>query len=227
MFKQYFLPHLMPPVPAVFGHQNAYPPRGWGMLNNSVLGDCAVAGGMHVCQLWRQVINKPIRFTNADARQDYFAITGGGDDGMDMVTMAKYWQNIGFRDSRNIRHKILAYLHVDGTHLERVDTAAYLFDAVGLGISVGQQEMQEFTYRQPWANPNSIATGYHYVPMVGKDNDYRYVVTWGGLQAVTEAWLKAKVNEVVAVLSDENLIAGRSLEGFDMDALEADLEGVG
>ncbi len=197
------------------------------MLGNDRIGDCTVAGAMHAVMLWHAVINKPIRFTTLDATEDYFAITGGQDSGADMVTVAKYWRDTGFRDSHATRHKILAYLHVDAANLHNIDAACYLFDVVGLGITVGNQEERAFINRQPWTDPNSIVDGYHYVPMVGKDGKYRYVVTWGGLQPVTEEWFKAKVNEVVAVLSDENMISGKTLEGFDADALEADLEAVG
>lgn len=229
-FGAYFMPSLLPPVPAVFGHQDLFPKRGWGMLANGGRGavsDCTVAGGMHVCALWRKVVNKPVRFTDADAKQDYFAITHGEDSGADLTTMSKYWRDIGFRDSKNIRHKILAYMHTDPTNLEHVDAACWLFDAVGLGIKIGDAEMEAFDREQPWDNPNWPSDYYHYVPMVGKDTNYRHCVTWGGSQPFTEAWYKAKCEEVVPFLSDENLLNGKSLEGFDVDALEADLEHIG
>ncbi len=194
------------------------------MLGNDRIGDCTVAGAMHAVMLWRSVIDRPIRFTTLDATEDYFAITGGKDVGADMVTVAQYWRDTGFRDSLANRHKILAYLHVDAANLHNIDAACYLFDVVGLGVMVGNEEERAFINRQPWTNPRSTTDTYHYVPMVGKDGKYRYVVTWGGLQAITEEWFKAKVNEVVAVLSDENMISGKTLEGFDADALEADLE---
>jgi hypothetical protein len=227
-FKTYLLPHLLPPIPPTFGHQYLYPRRGWGMLGNNVLGDCTVAGSMHAVMLWRSVIKKPVRFTTLDAKEDYFAITGGVDSGADMVAVAKYWQSIGFRDSKANRHKILAYMQTDPANLEHADAACFLFDAVGLGIEVGEAEMNDFSQGRPWDDPNTSVDGYHYVPYVGKDFDYRYVVTWGGIQPVTERWYKAKVNEVVPILSDEDLLAdGKSEDGFDMDALMADLEAVG
>lgn len=229
MLRQYLLPQLLPPIPATFGHQNLYPSRGWGMLKNAgpgAIGDCTVAGAMHVEMVWNAVVNKLARFTPLDAQDDYFAITGGHDDGADMVTVAKYWQNTGFRDSQANRHKILAYLHVDPANLEHIDAACYLFDAVGLGIEVGNGEMEAFNRYQPWNDPNWPVNGYHFIPMVGKDANYRKAVSWGGLVDLGQEWFKAKVGEVVAVLSDENLIAGKSLEGFDLDALEADLEAI-
>src|SRR5438477_68368 len=108
VFSAYVEPSLLPPIPSTFGHRGLYPPRGWGMLGNDAIGNCGVAGPMHAVMLWRAVVNKRVLFTNIDAREDYFAITGGGDTGVDMVQAAKYWQYTGFRDSMGNRHKILA-----------------------------------------------------------------------------------------------------------------------
>lgn len=214
---------LLPQVPDVFGHYNLYPARGWGMLGNDHLGDCTVAGAMHVVMLWRAAIGNPVIFTALDATEDYFSITGGSDSGVNMMQQGKYWQDVGFRDSTGQRHKILAYMHVDPTNLAHVDAACYLFDAVGWGVSVGPYEEQAFERGQPWAYPTYTIAGYHYVPMVGKDPQYRKIITWGGLQDVSEAWFKGRVGEVVAILTDENLQSGKTLEGFNLDDLKADL----
>lgn len=231
--KSYLLPEALPPLPPVFGHQSIYAPRDWGMLNNNQIGDCTVAGAMHVVMLWRALAKKWVTFTPLDALEDYSAITGytpynpSTDTGADMVQVAKYWQSRGFRDSQANRHTILAYLHIDPANLEHIDTACYLFEAVGLGVSVGDEEEQAFVDSDPWGNPDSPVSGYHYVPMIGKNPQYRQVITWGGLQDITENWLKAKCTEVVAIISDENLINGKSAEGFDLDRLEHDLTELG
>jgi hypothetical protein len=196
------------------------------MLKNGgegAIGDCTVAGAMHACMLWRKVVKKPVLFTDMDAQADYFAITGGGDDGVNMLDQANYWQKVGFRDSMGNRHQILAYMHIDPKNLDHVDAACYLFDVVGFGIAVGTEEEQDFDHGEPWDDPTSPVEGYHYVPMVYKDADHRTVITWGGEQAITQDWYEGKCNEVVAVLTDENLISGKSLEGFDLDRLKADL----
>lgn len=222
-FKEYFLPLQLPPIPATFGHYGLIDAESWGMLANDRVGDCTVAGAMHCSMLWNKMTGTHVVFTDLDARDDYFAITGGGDTGVDIVQQASYWKKTGFRDNHNRRHKIGAYLQIDATRLDHIDAAVYLFGAVGFGVAVGDREEQEFLHHQPWTSPGPV-DGYHYVPMVGKDPDWRKVVTWGGLQDVGEGWLDAQLKEVVAMVSAEALVGGKSMEGFDMEALLADLE---
>jgi hypothetical protein len=229
-FWDYLLEAKLPPVPTTFGHQNLYAPRGWGMLANDRVGNCAIAGPDHCVMVFNKIAGRRVHFTAADAIDDYSAITGynpddpSTDTGADMVQVADYWRKTGLRDNRNNRHKIVAYLHVDPTNLAHVDAACYLFEAVGLGIQVGSAEENEFMHARPWVTPGSDSNGGHYVPMIGKDADYRKVVTWGGLQDVGEDWLGTQLTEVVAMVSEEALISGKSAEGFDMAALQADLQ---
>lgn len=218
-FGDYLKPAL-PPIPDAFGHQGLIGPKDWGMLLNDTYGDCTVAGAMHCVMLWNKITGRGVHFTNLDAKEDYFTITDGADDGADMVQVAKYWQKTGFRDSLARRHKIVAYVSVDPI-LSHIDAAAYLFDAVGLGIKVGQKEEDEFEAGEPWLVPGPV-DGLHYVPMIGKA-DYRKIVTWGGLQDVGEDWLESNVDQVVAMISSEALMNGKSSEGFDMTALTTDL----
>jgi hypothetical protein len=227
-YSSYFLPHFLPSIPTYFGHQDVYPKDGWGMLKNGghgAIGDCAVAGPMHCVMLWNKVASKHVRFTDADASEDYFALTGGDDTGVDMVTAASYWHKTGFRDSKNQRHKIFVYLGVDPKNLEHVYSAAYLFGAVGLGIQVPSSAERQFIDGHPWTNvPGDKILGYHYVPLVGRvANGNAVVITWGRAQEVEQSWLGTNLRECVAMISQEFLIEGKSPEGFDWAALQDDL----
>lgn len=232
-FADYFVGAALPAVPATFGHYNSYPPRGWNLLGNDQVGDCTCAGAGHCVMLWNKIAGHTVTITTADTLDDYSAITGydpndpSTDQGADIVQVAKYWQQTGFRDDVNRRHKIAAYLEVNPKNLSHVDAACYLFGAVGLGILVGDTEEREFDSGTAWEKPGSDSTEGHYVPMVGKTAFSRQVVTWGGLQSVGEDWLKSQLNEVVAMVSQEALINGKSAEGFDFAALSADLEALG
>ncbi len=227
--RTYLLPQHLPAVPAVFGHQNAYPWNAWGMLANDKVGDCAVAGAMHCCMLWNKTHGRDIFFTDRDARGDYYTITGGEDTGMDMVTAARFWRNSGFRDSQANRHKIAAYMAVDPKNLEHVYTAAYLFDAVGLGVKITSGAESQFFYGHPWANvPGDKVIAYHYVPLIGRvANGNAIVVTWGRAQEVEQSWLGANLQECIAMVSEEDLMLGKSEEGFDISALLDDLGMIG
>ena len=198
------------------------------MLGNDQVGDCTIAGAMHAIMLWNKVARHPVNFTTQDAIDDYSAVSGyvPGDDstdqGADIVQVASYWRKTGIRDSTDTRHKIVAYMSVDHTNLDHIDAACYLFYAVGLGVQISQQDEDNFLAGQPWTGANT-PEAYHYVPMIGRDPIYRQCVTWGGLQDIADDWFITNVQEVVAMISAEDLINGRTLEGFDMVSLQADL----
>lgn len=60
-----------------------------------------------------------------------------------------------------------------------------------------------------------------YIPAIGYDSGYVYVVTWGKLQKMT--WVAKYCDEAVVYLSRELLNSGVSLEGFNVQQLTADL----
>ena len=229
-FGDYLKLAQLPPIPATFGHYSLIQPHAWGMYLNDSIADCTIAGPIHAVMLWNAIADKKVRFTNTDAREDYSAVSGyvpgdeSTDNGADMVQVAKYWQKTGLRDAQANRHKIVAYMSINPQRLDRLDAACYLFDAVGLGICVGHRDEVAFEQDQAWDWATQATDGYHYVPYVGKDENYRKVVTWGGLQDVGENWLTANLQEVVAMVSSEALVGGKSLEGFDMSALLDDLD---
>lgn len=231
-FGDYLKAEPLPVVPEVFGHANLIPLKSWGMLGNDTTGDCTIAGPMHAVMLWRAIVNKPTHFTSQDAFDDYRDACGyvigepATDQGGDMVSVASYWRQTGMRDSTDIRHKITAYMAIDADNLAHLDLAVYLFDAVGLGVELPRSAEQQFIDNQPWTvvDNDPIESG-HYVPYVQKvPGDIRQVVTWGGLQDVTEAWLTKYLREVVVYISPEYLVDGKSPLGFDASALLDDLD---
>jgi hypothetical protein len=75
--------------------------------------------------------------------------------------------------------------------------------------------------------PGAKIEGGHYIPLVGFDGTHFQVVTWGKVQPVDPEFLQTYMDEGIAYLSDEMLTAGKSLEGFDQAALQADLKALG
>lgn len=231
-FRSYLLEHRLPPVPAVFGHQALFPQNDWKLLANDRIGDCTIASSMHCSMLFNKIVGKTVRFTDLDAVDDYSAVSGyvpgdvNTDAGANMIQVCSYWQKTGMRDARNNRHKIVGYLAVDYSRLDRVFTAAYLFDAVKLGVQIPNSAEKQFVAGRPWSNvAGDEIIGYHDVPLIGRlANGNAVVVTWGASQEVEQSWLEQNLNEVVAIVSTESLTNGKSAEGFDLAALQDDLE---
>lgn len=229
-FSAYLNTTQLPTVPQVFGHYGLIPASDWGMLGNDQVGDCAIAGIDHIEMLWNAEAKKQVTFTTKDALNEYSAITGyipgdpSTDQGTDIVTAAQYWQSTGIADNNGVVHKIASFLQVDTP--DHAITAAYLFGACGLGIQLTDEAQAQFMNGQPW-DVGTLSGDYHFVPLVGRDDKYLYVVTWGAVQAMTPAFFKQVCYESVAYLSDEMLTAGKSPDGFDLAQLQTDLEALG
>lgn len=195
------------------------------MLGNDTIGDCTVAGAMHCVMLWNKLKGANVRFSTLDAQDDYFAITGGSDDGADMVQVAKYWQATGFRDRQDSRHSIAAYLSGDPGNFDHIYSGCYLFGCVGFGIEITSSAIPQFDNGEPWAPAlDDSIEGYHFVPLIDRMPDGNaLVVTWGAAQEVTPKWLSLHLKEVVYYISEEEMTNGETPEGFNMAALEDDL----
>jgi hypothetical protein len=84
--------------------------------------------------------------------------------------------------------------------------------------------MDEFNSGQTWhVKTGGNISGGHYVPCVGYDSRYLYVVTWGKLQKMSLGFFRKYCDEAIAYVSEEFLKLGVSPEGFNLSQLEADL----
>jgi hypothetical protein len=226
-FERYRFKANLPTHPAAFGHENLV--KSWGMLGNDQYGDCVLAGAAHETMLWNAMAKKAVSFTPRAVLSDYSAITGfdprdpSTDQGTDMRAAAKYRQKTGVVDAKGKRHKIGAYVFLDPQNLEQLTEALWLFGAVALGVQMPQSAMDQFNQGQPWdVVKGSPIEGGHYVPAVSLRGNIN-VVTWGKVQPVTQAFLKKYATSAIAYLSEEMLLNGKSLEGFDLATLKADL----
>ncbi len=224
----------LPPVPPTFGHQDLYAAQPIGMLGNDQYGDCVWAGAAHETMLWGDEAKRTFTFTDKTVLSDYSKVTGfnpsdpSSDKGTDMSVAASYRRKTGIVDADGKRHKVAAYLALGVGNLDDVKLACYLFGAVGIGVKFPASAMDQFNKGQPWSVvPGSKIEGGHYVPLVGFDGTHFLIVTWGKLHPMDPDFLQTYMDEGIAYLSKEMLTAGKSLEGFDEAALQADLKALG
>lgn len=226
-FALYLNETVLPPVPAHFGHVGqAQPPveGGWGMLGNDQCGDCTIAGIAHAVQTWRWATKKSVpAFATNSIVQQYMALSGGKDDGLDPVEVANWMRKTGVADANGERHQISTYAAIDNLHYSII--AAYLFGVCGLGLMLPKTAERQFMAGQVWDDTASTPHGGHYVPMVGVNSKGNpVVVTWGKLQAMTPAFFRKYFIGAIAYVSEDYLLAtGKSPEGFDFAALQANL----
>jgi len=232
-FAHYLDPAFaLPPHPLNFGHEQAFPAKGWGMLGNDRAGDCVFAGGAHETMLWNAEAKNIVPFSDACVLSDYSALTGydpsdpSTDQGTNVRDALKYRQKTGLIDANGVRHKIGAYVALEPGNLQQLLEALYLFGAVGGGFKFPDSAMKQFNKGKFWSVvPGANIEGGHYVPVVAR-RSLIVGVTWAQTQPMTTTWYKVYNDEAWAILSPEMLSSGKSPEGFDLPTLISDLKEV-
>lgn len=219
----------LPTPPSQFGHKDLV--LDWqGMLGNDQYGDCVFAGAAHETILWGREAQTSVLFNANSVLGDYSAVTGfnpndpNTDQGTDMQVAASYRRKTGIMDANGKRHSVAAYLGITHTAPLELKQSIYLFSNVGIGIRFPKSAMTQFNAGKNWTVVrNSPIEGGHYVPAIGYNSQYVYVVTWGKVQKMTWGFYKKYCDEAVAYLSNEMLTNGKSLEGFNTAELQANL----
>jgi len=219
----------LPAYPKSYGHQGLI--TTWNMYGNDQYGDCVWAGAGHEHILWNKEAGKIVNFTDQSILAAYSAVTGfnpndpNSDQGTDMEEAAKWRRHVGLLDTNNERHPVGAYLDIEVGNIDMIKQAAYLYSAVGIGIQFPASAMDQFNAGKPWSiKYRSPIEGGHYVPVVGYDSRYIYVVTWGKIQPCTYGFIRKYMDEGIVYLSHDFITGtGKSLEGFDMQTLLNDL----
>ena len=232
-FAHYRDSMVLPLRPRVFGHESLVPD--FGMLGNDGADDCTCAGADHEEMLWTaEATGSPAVFTTEDALGDYGAITGfraddpSTDQGAVVRDVLAYRKATGMKDATGKRHKIAVYVALEPGNLQHVLEASYLFSCVGIGIEFPGSAMTQFNKGKPWSVVHGARVeGGHYIPIVGFDGTDLLVVTWGKVQRMTKGFFAKYCDEAWAMLSLEDFGPdGKTIDGFDLAQLKADLQAV-
>lgn len=205
----------------------------WQMMKNDTLGDCTCAAAGHLVMEWTSLLGSEVVPTDDQIVAAYSAIsgydpaTGAHDDGAVEVDVLNYWRRTGIAG-----RQIVAYAALEPGNVEHVRDAVYLFDGVYIGVALPVSAQRQ----RVWSVPPGGATGQgapgswggHAVPVVGYDRRGLTVVTWGATKRMTWGFWRAYCDEAYAIISQDFIdkSSGRSTEGFDLAALQADLRAV-
>jgi hypothetical protein len=230
-FATYLNLRQLPSPPAEFGHYNLIPENSWGDLGNSDYGDCAIAGPCHQIELWTKEgpSKTAAPFTTEAALTNYSAVSGfsladpkGTDTGCSTGEVADYWLKTGIVDAAGNRHKVVAVCDMNPGDLRELFLAIYLFQSVGMGFDFPESALEQTRNKQTWdVVPGATSAGGHYVPGFGCANSLGVGVSWGRQVAFTAAFYEKYNNQGVVALSEEMMVAAKSIDGFD-DALLRD-----
>lgn len=209
--------------------------KDWGMYGNDQVGDCVVASRAHLTRLFTAVgAPATAKFTTDSVISEYSAVTGyvpgdeSTDNGTDMRTMCRYQKNTGLADADGNRHKIGAYVSVNGI-LEALQSV-YVLGGVCIGFWVPESAMEQFDRGEIWddVGDTNILGGHEVCGVGTMDWTQKItVVTWGKRQEMTKAFFEKYVDEQWSYVSSEILSAKGMWRGLNVDQLSADLNVLG
>jgi hypothetical protein len=212
----------------------------WGMMLNDNLGDCVAAEKGHAVELWTALTGSHKKVVLPDAAVLAFYETQGyvpgdpsTDNGMDMLTAAQTFQSVGIGG-----HRISAFASVPaGANFSPPTWQATvnLFGVLAMGIQLPAAWQSRRKPGDVWdVGPNGSTTGAyapgswggHDVPVIGYDATQQLFefVTWGQVQYITEAAVRAYSDEAYAYLSPDWFYNGTAPNLYRLGQLEADLQ---
>jgi hypothetical protein len=223
-----YLTAELPPIPTA-RKWSADTTATWGMMQNDRLGDCTCAGAGHAIQTWTAAAGAEVTITDSAVVAAYEAVSGYDpaypetDNGAVMLDVLNYWRKNGIGG-----HRIGAFMAVNPLNQAHVRAAIELFGGIYVGARLPLSAQEQAIWDVPEAGsvgrgaPGSW--GGHCIFTPDFDPDGFNCVTWGALKRMTSDWWITYVSEAWAIISADFLVDGKSPNGFDLPALQADLE---
>jgi len=230
--RNYLTPAL-PPPPGSVAWQDQVPRSAWNIDGNDRYGDCTIAAAAHLIEAWTYNARPatPLNIPPTTVVSDYLSLTGGQDDGLDLLTVLNSWRKAGLPTGGASPDVILAYAEVALGNLTELRQAIALFGGAYIGVVLPDYILSQplgaawdvpSTGPPPSPDPNNG----HCVPLLGFDGTSFSCVTWGVVTPVTAAFLTAYMDEGYAVLDPHDWVApgtGVAPSGFDLAQLQQDL----
>jgi hypothetical protein len=198
----------------------------WPMYANDTRGDCTIAAAGHMIEAWTaQAHDRPTEISERSVLSafDHVKVVdpASGEEGAVELDVLTYWRKRGIA-----RHRIGAFARVSLHDHQLVRTAAWLFGGVYIGLSLPLSAQRQLTW--DWtgrlSGPDRPGSwGGHAVDVVRYSKGSLTVVTWGRLQDMTWRFWDRYCDEAYCIISPDFLDAGKAPNGFDLEALRADL----
>lgn len=211
-------------VPVVPNPGTAAGGGAWGMLGNDQYGNCGVAGIEHGFMADVSLV-KAKGFTPPTAAQNtayYLKYDNNVDEGVVLSSFLAYVEKNKFYGSTIEAYAPVAYSDIPTLQF---CVATYGFAYVGINVTDAMMAACQGVVWQPWTQAmlNSPIDGGHCVIIVGYDDQYLYVVTWGGIQKITYGAWHGMSDEAWAVITGSQVTANSDGRGVNLAALKADI----
>jgi hypothetical protein len=236
-FRDFLDKAALPPLPTGdFGHDPLFVGKNIGMLGNDNYGDCVEAAGAHTVMLHQANAGNPKAlslFSTESVLSDYSAVTGfkkndpNTDQGTDMEEYVNFWRKTGIADASGTRHQIGAFLDVDPGNITELWYAMWIGQAVQIGVEFPSQWMDAFNKGPSglWgAVKRPTIDGGHCIVGSARTGGRGNIMTWGDDHPrLTVAGYQQFCDQVIVVVSQEQLHSGKTDEGYDWPGLLAAL----
>jgi len=198
----------------------------WPMYANDRIGDCTIAAAGHMIEAWTAAgrgaaVEVSEEAVLAEFDRVKIVDPRTGEEGAVELDVLKDWRKHGVGS-----HRIAAFAAVSIRDHALVRAAAWLFGGlyIGLALPVTAQDQDVWDWTGSFtgeARPGSW--GGHAVDIVGYDDEVLTAITWGAPKALTWRFWDRYVDEAYCILSRDFLDGDRAPNGFELDALKADL----
>lgn len=222
---KYLEPAALPPPPPLISNipltEHLLETSDWGMMGNDRLGDCTCAALGHAEQVW-EAIGAAKKFSPSEhAVETLYYRTGTQDDGRVMLDVLNYVQKRTL-----FRHKLIAFAEVNREQT-LVETAIELFGGVYIGLGLPVSAQHQTTWDVVDGPDGAFASwGGHAVWLPDYDSNGPICITWGRPLQMTWAFFAKYCDEAYALLARDWIHGGKSPQGFNLAALQADLAAI-
>jgi hypothetical protein len=205
----------------------------WEMLLNDQLGDCTIAGALHLQQAQKDFSSKAkdaLVVTDAEVLDGYERICGydpnnsNTDKGGVLLDVLNAWRKDGIGS-----HKIDAFATVDRQRHDLVKLACDWFGGlyIGVGLPLSAQDQKVWKVVKG-VNAQPYSWGGHCVCVIGYTSKFLTCITWGAPLKMTWDFWDTYIDESYCVVSQTDWLdaTGATPEGLKLDQLMADLNTV-
>jgi hypothetical protein len=223
-----YVPPGLPEPPAASGNlARAYQSLGttdatevFPIDGNDVEGCCAIAGVAHFTTVFNAFVGRKVIPAAADVHALYRLLTGGGDTGLNLLSVMNYLRQNGYLGEK----AIFAFVEVNPANLIHVKQAINWFGGLYTGMQVQANAQSDFLNGKPW-QPGRLTHDGHLVISADYDETGLKELTWGNVEPATWPWEKQCCDEMYALLPQEAQDPS-FCPGFDFAHLQADLQAV-
>lgn len=192
----------------------------WGVMGNDTYGNCVIVTAAHAILTWRaNELDDNRRITDNAVIE--LSRTMGALNGYNILDRLKYWRNEGMWTDY-----LWMYAQTPTTNVELLKAVIYEFGLADIGLALPNAWRNAAIWDTGTGRDYRAGSwGLHSVPIVGYDQQYAYIATWGKLQPMTWPAVTTYCDEAYALISGFWLAnAGTTPSGFNLETIRAELD---